>query len=72
MRGSIRPPPLLLLATLALGAVAAAAAPPSGTWVGRFWPGPSADGSMPLPQVRWASLSAEWYRSLAHFGTLHK
>lgn len=48
--------PLLLLASSLLAAAAAAPAPPPpGTWVGRFWPGPLADGSMPLPQV-WGSL----------------
>lgn len=46
-------PPLLLLACslLAAAAPAAPSTPPPGTWVGRFWPGPLADGSMPLPQV---------------------
>jgi hypothetical protein len=55
MRRPIGPALRLLLASslLAVGVAAAAAAHPSGsgTWVGRFWPGPSPDGSMPLPQV---------------------
>lgn len=56
-------PPLLLLACSLLAAAAAAApsTPPPGTWVGRFWPGPLADGSMPLPQLMtWAASSASF------------
>jgi hypothetical protein len=65
MRRPIGPALRLLLASslLAVGVAAAAAAHPSGsgTWVGRFWPGPSPDGSMPLPQLMtWAASSVSW------------